>query len=793
MFEPLSAIVMKMLRDLYLFKGRSLLVVLSIAISTFTLGVIFSSYDILSREMNDNFLHANPTELTFYSDTLFDETTTQSLRAHPLIDKVEPRRSVSGEIKNADGQSFPLTLFVLNDYEHVQLDIVRPVSGAWPPALGQILIEQQALSVLQVDEGERVTVQRQVGTATTTEFVVAGAVHDVVQPQAQWENHIYGYVSMGSLELMGGLPGFNQLKLSHRDTGQSQQALEQFALTLMPLINKSGYAVDRVHVPEPGRHPHANITSGMFMIQKVFAILCCLLSGILVYNLVSAILSKQRPQIGVMKALGAQPRHLRAIYYGTIILLSSLGLMVSLPLGYLVSMPYVDMIAAMMNITIESYAISPWIIVLQLCLGLGIPLLSALLPIRKASRVSVRESLIGNEPRRDCSPKLLAGLFSSSSILSVSSQFGLRNAVRAKERFILSGIVLCIGGTLLMAAFNISETMNQSVSDNRASNQWDVSLQFRQPVSVTTVDELLSSVNGLAELESFSRMTGRIMGRSILIPQSMSVVGLKDGSQALRLPMMTGQWLSKQADDIVVSQLLAKQYPNIAIGDELRIEIAGEEKTFTLKGVASFVGPATMFVNRKGLGHNGSKANSFFVRSEDEAGLSQIQMSHITEVLSDAGLQLKRMTRAEDATQVVANHFKIIFSLLMLLTVIVLFIAGNGIILTVTTNTLERTREIGILKSIGASNRNLRQIFLSESILMALLAWLMAVVLTIPLSYCVAHFLGILLIQTPLPLALDSTAFLFSLPVIVLVSVLSTLIPVARVCKQPIRESLAYE
>jgi len=70
------------------------------------------------------------------------------LAEHPPIDKVDTRRVILGEIKTTNGQWKPLPLFVLPDYHNIQLDRVTSQPGNWPPAINQILIERQTVSVL---------------------------------------------------------------------------------------------------------------------------------------------------------------------------------------------------------------------------------------------------------------------------------------------------------------------------------------------------------------------------------------------------------------------------------------------------------------------------------------------------------------------------------------------------------------------------------------------------------------------------------------------------------------------
>jgi putative ABC transport system permease protein len=209
--------------------------------------------------------------------------------------------------------------------------VVVPEIGAWPPAEGGILIERQALSVLGARIGQQATIKipDDIGKA----FRITGLVHDIVLPQAEMENVVYGYISLSSLARLGEESFFNELNITLSENNRDRGRLKKKAYELESWLGEQGYRVQSIKIPEMGKHPHYAITSGMFTIQRVFGYLCCLFSGVLVFNLFSAALMRERAQIGVMKALGASTSQIRLIYYGTVVCLGLMGLALGMPLA----------------------------------------------------------------------------------------------------------------------------------------------------------------------------------------------------------------------------------------------------------------------------------------------------------------------------------------------------------------------------------------------------------------------------------------------------------------------------
>jgi putative ABC transport system permease protein len=79
----------------------------------------------------------------------------------------------------------------------------------------------------------------------------------------------------------------------------------------------------------------------------------------------------------------------------------------------------------------------------------------------------------------------------------------------------------------------------------------------------------------------------------------------------------------------------------------------------------------------------------------------------------DVGLSSKS---AEETAEVIAI-FQVIIVLLLVMAFLLAVIGGLGLMGTMSINVLERTREIGVMRAIGASNRSVRRIFITEGII----------------------------------------------------------------------------
>jgi len=803
----LNTLWLKTWRDVWQSRGRSALVVLSIALSTFTLGVILNSYSILSREMSNDFLKSNPTAISFNIEK-FSAELIEKVQQQPATEQVDARRLIFGEIKTIAGEWKPLLLFVLNDYNDIKLDILRADQGSWPPQKDQILIERQAVTVLGADINEKVQLKTSAGLSAT--LTMAGTAHDVGLAQAEWENVVYGYISAQTLMNMGGEVYFNQLKVSVKKTANEQspnkQQMSLVARELKLWLIDNHYQVSNFKIAPPGEHPHANITGGMFMIQKVFAVLCCILSAVLVFNLISATLSKHLSQIGVMKSLGASINQISHIYYRGVILLGLMGMLLSMPLALYVATWYVDMLMPMMNFNIESYHIPFWVLVVQVVVGIGIPLLAAFVPIKRASRLTIRETLLEYNEHTEYQDTAFERLIVKFTHFSPATSLAIRNSLRNRERFILTVSVLAFSVALLIATFNITRTMDNAIAVEQASKNWGVEVKFKQNVSMKKTFNMLNGVKNTTSLEAFSRSRAAIIDDHIDAGEQVTknleshkllvtLTNLQPTSSMLNMPIINGRWLSNdnsaELPEVVVSQMVIKHMPELTIGESVNIETKGKVVLFKLVGIVRNIGSASIYTSSNA---NLSKANGVYItaNSHSKSSLKQLK-NDLYKLAEQQDFAFSYINTAWQSVDVVEDHFEIVFYLMMLLTIIIIFIASNGIMLTMMTNIIERTRETGVLKAIGAANSELAKMIFAEAVFIGFLAWCVGCIVTLPLSLVVAYFLGILLIQTPFELVLNPLIFVYTLPISIAVTTIASLIPMQKIMKMPVREALIHE
>src|SRR5262249_47814463 len=146
-------------------------------------------------------------------------------------------------------------------------------------------------------------------------------------------------------------------------------------------------------VPEPGKHPHADIMGLLMLVKASFGLFALALSGILVVNLLAGLMGRERRSIGVLKAIGASRRQIAAIYFAESLLLGAAAVALAAPAGLLGGGFLTRAMSVLLNFDIQSFAVPAWVYLLEAAAGLALPVLAAIVPVWKGSGISVREAL----------------------------------------------------------------------------------------------------------------------------------------------------------------------------------------------------------------------------------------------------------------------------------------------------------------------------------------------------------------------------------------------------------------
>jgi putative ABC transport system permease protein len=137
--------------------------------------------------------------------------------------------------------------------------------------------------------------------------------------------------------------------------------------------------------------------------------------------------------------------------------------------------------------------------------------------------------------------------------------------------------------------------------------------------------------------------------------------------------------------------------------------------------------------------------------------------------------------------------FDILTYLMLTMTALAAAVGSIGLMTTMTTSVVERRREIGVMRAVGASSPAVAGIFVGEGTLLGILIWLLAVPLSYPAARAISDGVGYPFMGAPLDFRYSTGGGAIWLAIVVPLSMLASLWPALQATRVSVQEMLAYE
>ena len=796
----------KILRDLQATRGRMAIMVVAIAVSIFAVGTILSAYAILPREISRNYLGTNPASAFLELDQV-DDSLVEAVRQQPNIADAEASSLVVASAEVNPNEWMSLRLFVIKDFDAMKLNTFLPELGAWPPPEQTILLEREALKLINAKIGDRIAVQTPNGEKQT--IVISGTVHDPGLAPAWQGYELYGYITPSTLAFLGESDTLHILKVTIKDQPYSIAAIDSTVGDLAKWLRGQGRTVEEIRIPPPGMHPHQGQMDAVLVLLLIFSLMALVLSAILTSTMVGGLLAQQIRQIGIMKAIGARSSQITSLYLVLIVLLGGAAVFLGLPLGIAAGHGFAGAMAQLLNITIYSEAIPAWVYFVLLLMGILTPLLVALNPILRMTRMTVQETINDYGTSRETfGSRGLDGWLAKIRGVDNTLMLTLRNTFRRRGRLLLTLSLLAAAGAMFMTGINVNAGWQTYLTDAAAGRHYDLEIHLNNPQSEEKILSLISQVPGVKQVESWNlvpvalyRSDGLEIVRTY--PDgghgSFTLRSVPPESNLIDTPLLSGRWLQPGDSNVVVlNQSAIALFPNVKVGDDIRLMVNGQTATFRLVGVVqqiltpvtAYVTPDT-FAEVTGQSLQSTNAVRVVMDAHDENSIKDVTRE-IEGAFAAENISMKVAISEKLQEGAASGHVYIFIFSLITISAVAAVVGALGLMSSMGTSVIERTREFGVMRTIGARSSTVLHNVISEGLLIGLMSWIIAIPLSIPLSSGVDYFMGNLAFLSPLPLILSPMGLVIWLLVIGFGSIVASAFPARRASQLTIRETLSY-
>jgi putative ABC transport system permease protein len=327
-----------------------------------------------------------------------------------------------------------------------------------------------------------------------------------------------------------------------------------------------------------------------------------------------------------------------------------------------------------------------------------------------------------------------------------------------------------------------------------------VLMNFEQPVRIDEARAIIESQPDVefAEFTLFQSTTAykdkeSAEGKDIFINAVLPT------SRLLKLTVVNGRWLLPEDEHAVVLTTDVAGKMGVAVGDKIFLKVSGTDRMEWIvvgtvndlsSGQRNIYVPLGVYQREVGLSGRGTTA---WLSITPDTPATQLRVEkNMRDVLNARGLKVGGTQTGENIRVNNENTFGIITTMLLTMSALIAVVGAIGLAGTLSINVLERRREIGVMRAIGASSFQIARLFVGEGLILGLMAWVIAIPLSVPVGQLFSQVIG-QVINFSVVYQFSWTGAVQWLIIMVVLSILGAGLPALRATRISIRESLAYE
>jgi putative ABC transport system permease protein len=254
---------------------------------------------------------------------------------------------------------------------------------------------------------------------------------------------------------------------------------------------------------------------------------------------------------------------------------------------------------------------------------------------------------------------------------------------------------------------------------------------------------------------------------------------------------------------VVLPASIRQTLPDVKVGDLIQLPVdnrpdppSRQGKLWRVIGITGGMGgncPCVSLAGFERASGRQSQANVIRINTDPQEKDTRLAVGQAAaQALTAAGIKPQALRSIDSVVASTEGHSVILVGVILLIASTIGFTGLIGLGSTMSTNVLERTRELGVMKAIGAPGATIRLLVICEGIFIAAVSCVIAAVPAVALTWALGAGLGNLFLSTPIPLEFSAQGIVIWIAVIVIGAALAVLPPAYRASRLTVREALAY-
>ncbi len=803
----MDVIFQKIWADLWGNKSRTLQVALVVALGAFGIGLVIGARNLILDAVNSDYRRTAPPAIGLIVSPPMTDDQLLGLKNIDGVEQVEGVITSLIEWRATPADAWePAFLRSRADFQEQTLSQERLVAGQWPERQDVAIskgtdttfgIEQGSTVSLRIADRERaVDVVGTIKSPRAAPFFTGNP--DFFMNRARYAA-VVGSANYDTIFI--GIGDFDRAKAEAVDAA-IRDRLDKLGIDSrgaeQPLGNR---------ITPPDRTPVSSLLDALFAIMGLVGGVVVILGLFLVFTSVSAIVTQQVDQIGVMKAIGARTGQILRGYLILVLAYGLLATLIAVPLGALAANGLKNFFLDFTNTTNPGFQVDRLAVTVQIVVAFLAPLLAALIPIRKGVGITVREAIssYGLGGTAGAIDRLIAG--ARGIPYSLLLTFG--NVFRNKQRVILIQLTLVGSGIIFIAVTGASDSTQFTFNEElRSIHTYQAGVGFEQAQRTERIAQLALAEPEITTIEAWSTAGATVrpitQATSTIDDEGATLLGLPAASTVYKPQIVRGRWLQpNDRTEVVIHKALAQKV-GVDLGDQLIITRKdGRDSTWTIVGVLyDPVNNQSIHMAQDALARflgEANRANAlwFTTTATDADGIKAIELA-LTERFKAQNIAVTPETvfngnTIDDIVFSKLFTYNLLLQLLAIMAVVIAVVGGIGLSGVLSLSVLERTREIGVMRAIGASSGQITRLFIGEGLFLGVLSWLIALPVSIPLAYGLTTSILSTVLDEEILYRFTLFGPALWLLIICILAILASWLPARNATRVSVRASLAYQ
>ncbi|HSK65907.1 MAG TPA: ABC transporter permease, partial [Anaerolineales bacterium] len=644
---------------------------------------------------------------------------------------------------------------------------------------------------------------------------VTGIVQDTAAGAGDFLASPYAYVTMETLQYLGEPRLYNRSLVTVSQGGDDISHIREAGAQLKDKLENDGHVVIRSRFSETHRHPLGDTVNAILGILLALGVLIVFLSSSLIANTLNALLNQHLRHIGVIKLVGGQRGQVFRMYLALILVFGILALLISVPHGGQGAYGLALFNAQELNFNLLGYRIVPAALLIQVLVGLLIPLVAGLAPVINGSKITVLQALSGGLAEEEKKARANQARVTWFDWMQVKTTrllaargihiprpfvISLRNTFRRKSRLALTLFTLTMGGAIFIGVFNVRVSLHEYIG--RIGNYFvaDVSVDFDRPYRLKEIEQRVMKLDGFQHVEGWQFVSGDVLDANRNVLENINIFGPPADSELIEPLLVSGRWIRPgDVRKLAVSEGARKYYPDLEPGDTLNLRIDGKDEVWEIVGIFKFVDREGVlayapyeYVSR--MNDLANRSYSFrVVTDRHERPYQDAKDEELDKYFRDLGYKVRVAEAGRASLDTAVESLDVLVVFLLIMAILTAIVGSMGLTGTMGMNVLERTREIGVMRAIGADDRAVMRTVIAEGVFIGMISFGLAVILSVPVTYLLSTIVSLAIFQTPIDIVFTYTGYAIWLGLVLALSALGSVLPARNAARLTIREVLAYE